>query len=149
MFAIGKQYRNASMGCAFLSNDTSFQRSRSIRVDPQAATVDQRPVLTGGDTTSFNTYSSLGWPHAIQNDIGNRQSRETIVLSIRGARLEKRLPIRVFVPKGTGGLAKHSEIDAGQLFTILKSDLGQKVGRMPSEVMAMVDAALKRSLALR
>ena len=84
----------------------------------------------------------------VQNDAGNRQSPETIVLSIRGAHLEKRLPIRVFVPKGTGGLHKHSEIDAGQLFTIGKSDLGQKLGRMPTEVMREVDIALKKSLAL-
>lgn len=72
MFAIGKQYRTPAMRCAFLSNDTTYQRSRSIRVDPQSSTTDQRPVLTGGDTTSFNNYMSLGWPHAVQNDIGNR-----------------------------------------------------------------------------
>lgn len=68
MFASGKQYRR--LPCAFLSNDTVYQRSRSIRIDPQVATVDQRPVLS--DVNSFNNYMSLGWAHAIQNDIGDR-----------------------------------------------------------------------------
>ena len=85
----------------------------------------------------------------VQNDAGNRRSPETIVLSIRRACFGKRLPIRVFATAGTGGLRKDSDIDAGQVYTIHKSNLGPRLGRMPPEVMAAVDAALKKSLALR
>lgn len=70
LFAVGKQYRNPSMRCAFISNDTTYRRSRGIRVDPHAigTTVNQTPVL-GLD--AINQYSTIGWPHRIQNDIGN------------------------------------------------------------------------------
>lgn len=70
LFAVGKQYRNPSMRCCFISNDTTYRRSRGIRVDPHAigTTVNQTPVL-GLD--AINQYSTIGWPHRIQNDIGN------------------------------------------------------------------------------
>lgn len=70
LFAVGKQYRNPSMRCAFISNDTTYRRSRGIRVDPHAigTTVNQTPVL-GLD--AINAYSTIGWAHRIQNDIPN------------------------------------------------------------------------------
>ena len=70
LFSVGKQYRNPSMRCAFISNDTTYRRSRGIRVDPHAigTTVNQSPVL-GLD--AINAYSTIGWSHRIQNDIGN------------------------------------------------------------------------------
>lgn len=70
LFAVGKQYRNPSMRCAFVSNDVAYRRSRGIRVDPHAigTTVNQTPVL-GLD--AINQYSTIGWPHRIQNDIAN------------------------------------------------------------------------------
>ena len=85
----------------------------------------------------------------IQNDRGNLYSFETIVVGIRNPRRDKHLPIRVFVRKGTGGIRQDSDIDAGQLNTIRKSALGPLLGTMPREVMAAVDIALKKSLALR
>ena len=72
LFGVGKQYRNAStMRCCFLSNDATYQRSRGIRVDPNTPTVNQTPVL-GLD--AINAYSSIGWPHRIQNDLTNSQA---------------------------------------------------------------------------
>ena len=85
----------------------------------------------------------------VQNDLGNRLSMETILVGIRKSRPEKRLPIRVTVPAGTGGLHKTSEIDTGQIHTFPKNELGPKLGRIPEEIMREVDAALKKSLALR
>ena len=70
LFSVGKQYRNSSMRCAFISNDTTYARSRGIRVDPHAigTTVNQSPVL---GLNAINQYSTIDWPHRIQNDIGN------------------------------------------------------------------------------
>ena len=69
MFAIGKQYRNASSKCAFISNDTTYQRSRSIKVDAATPSVDQRPALA--PLTDISSYSTLGWRHAIENNLAN------------------------------------------------------------------------------
>ena len=85
----------------------------------------------------------------VQNDLGNRHGSETILVPVREARQGKRLPIRVFVAEGVGGLRKDSEIDAGHLHTIHMQELGRKLGRMPPEIMREVDEALKKSLALR
>lgn len=70
LFAVGKQYRNPSMRCAFISNDTTYRRSRGIRVDPHAigTTVNQTPVL---GLNAINQYSTIDFPHRIQNDVGN------------------------------------------------------------------------------
>jgi HK97 family phage major capsid protein/HK97 family phage prohead protease len=71
LFGIGKQYRTAAMRCAFLSNDTTYQRSRAVRIDPHSlsTTVNQTPLLS--DVNSFNEYRSLGFPHKINNSLGN------------------------------------------------------------------------------
>jgi HK97 family phage major capsid protein len=70
MFSIGKQYRQPG-SCRFVSNDTTYARSRGIRVDPHAigTTVNQTPVLS--DVNSFMNYQTLGWGHSVQNDIAN------------------------------------------------------------------------------
>lgn len=65
MFSVGKQYR--AMRCAYVSNDTTYRRSRGMVV----GTTDARPLLSGGDTTTFSEYRSLGWSHLIQNDLPN------------------------------------------------------------------------------
>jgi HK97 family phage major capsid protein/HK97 family phage prohead protease len=76
LFAVAKQYRNAGNRCCFISNDTSYQRSRNIQVAQSLtpysggtpAIVNQLPIF-GID--SFNAYSALGWPWRINNSISN------------------------------------------------------------------------------
>jgi HK97 family phage major capsid protein len=68
MFSIGKQYRSPSNRCAFISNDVSYQRSRSIKIDVNSPSTDQRPVL---GLEAVNSYVTLDWPHRIQNDLLN------------------------------------------------------------------------------
>lgn len=84
----------------------------------------------------------------VQNDRGNFASPETIVLGIRSAGPDKYLPIRVPVRRGVGGLMQDSFIDAGQILTLRKESLGTRVGKMPPEIMARVDQALRISLGL-
>ncbi len=69
MFSIGKQYRNPSNRCAFLSNDVTYRRSRAIKIDTATPSTDQRPALA--PLTEISSYSSLGWRHAVQNDLTN------------------------------------------------------------------------------
>ncbi|MBS0208725.1 MAG: phage major capsid protein [Planctomycetes bacterium] len=63
MFAVGKQYRNPAMRCAFIGNDLSYRRARGIAVSPS----DQRRVF-GMDEQS---YQMLEHPYHVQNDIPN------------------------------------------------------------------------------
>jgi len=70
LFTIGKQYRNKAYNPAFLTNDTTYQRSRSISIDAATPSVDQRPALS--PLVEINDYRTLGWGHQIQNDIPNR-----------------------------------------------------------------------------
>jgi HK97 family phage major capsid protein len=68
MFAIGKQYRRRELNPCFISNDTTYQRSRAIKIDPNEATTNQLPVFGLG---AIQSYTTLEWPHRIQNDIAN------------------------------------------------------------------------------
>lgn len=68
-FCVGKQYRTAAMRPVFITNDTTYQRSRNIKVDPAQSSTDQRPVLN--TVNEVGNYMSLGLPHKIQNDLGN------------------------------------------------------------------------------
>lgn len=63
IFAVGKQYRNPAMRCAFLANDTVYSRGRGIAV----GSGDQRRVF-GMDHQS---YMLLEYPFKVQNDIAN------------------------------------------------------------------------------
>lgn len=84
----------------------------------------------------------------VQNDVGNRFGTETIVAAIRDVHGGRMLPVFVVVSKGTGGLRKDSVVDAGQLATVLKDDLGLKLGALPAAVMTQVDEALAISIGL-
>lgn len=67
-FSVGKAYRQAGR-CFYVSNDTTYQRSRSIKIDAATPSTDQRPALAPlSDIASYNT---LGVKHSIQNDLSN------------------------------------------------------------------------------
>lgn len=70
LFGLEKQYRTQQMGVTFVSNDTTFLRSRQLAVDASGANTDIRPVMMPS-VDGINRYSTLGWPHAIQADIAN------------------------------------------------------------------------------
>ena len=101
LFSIGKQYRVNAPEPTYLSNDTSFQRSRAIRVDTAGPSTDQRPVLA--PLTEVNRYSTLGWNHAIQNDIDNRTC---VFGALRKYRLYRRVGMEVRWVDGGKELAR-------------------------------------------
>ncbi len=84
----------------------------------------------------------------VQNDVGNTRSMETIVLAVRDRHGGRMLPIFVPVSRGMGGMLKDSIVDAGHVMTVASSRLGQRLGSMPSRLMAAVDRALRISLDL-
>ena len=71
MFSVDKQFRNGAFRPAFVTNDTSYQRSRAIKIDTAETSTDQRPALA--PLVDVNKYSTLGWPHLVQNDVTNSQ----------------------------------------------------------------------------
>ena len=107
MFSIGKQYRNRGFDPIFLSNDTTYQRSRTIRVDPHtiATTVNQTPVLA--DVNSFSNYATLGWPHAVQNDVPNGTA---VFGAMKKYRLYRRLGMEIQWVQGGLELARRNTV---------------------------------------
>lgn len=84
----------------------------------------------------------------VQNEMGNRNSPETIVAAVRSADARRDLPVFVRLLKGTGGLHRDCVVDAGHLHTIPQASLGLRVGVLPRDVMDLVDRALEVSLGL-
>lgn len=64
-FGLGKQYRKAEFEPSFLSSDTTYARSRGIRVDAASPSTDQR-VLFGMNLQAYQTFE---WPHRVCNVI--------------------------------------------------------------------------------
>lgn len=105
LFSVGKQYRNSTFAPTFVTNDTSFQRSRSIAVDPAAVSTDQRPVMA--PLTEVNNYATLGWSHAVQNDIANGRAA---FAALRKYRLYRRVGMEVRWIDGGTTLARKNEV---------------------------------------
>lgn len=83
----------------------------------------------------------------IQNDVANERSGETIIAGIRDPH-GKKLPVFVQVPTGTAGLLKDSVVDAGHLLTVHQEILLDRLGSLPSPILAQVDRALAGILGL-
>jgi HK97 family phage major capsid protein len=103
-FSIGKQYRNQAFRPRFISNDTSYQRSRAVKIDASSPSVDQRPVLAPNTANDgFQNYVTLGWPHSIQNDLPNG----TLIFGALGKyRLYRRLGMEIQWVQGGETLAR-------------------------------------------
>jgi len=84
----------------------------------------------------------------VQNDVGNRVSRLTIVVAITSNLKAARLPVCVQVSPADSGLPRESVVNLGHIYTIDKSRLRQLVGRLPGGLMEQVDKALRISVGL-
>jgi mRNA interferase MazF len=83
----------------------------------------------------------------VQNDVGNRYARTTIVVPLTTNVELARFPFAVRIPDGT--LSRPSVVVCGQLRHIDKSRLsGEPVARLDSATMAAVDDALRAALGL-
>ena len=96
--------------------------------------------------------SEMREPHPaliIQNDVGNRVSRLTIVVAITSNLRAARLPVCVQVSPADSGLPCESVMNLGHIYTVDKSRLRQLVGRLPDGLMEQVDQALQVSVGLQ
>lgn len=58
------------------------------------------------------------------------------------------MPGNVFLPAGATGLPRDSVVNVTALVTLNKSDLAERVGRVPASLVDEVDRGLRRVLAL-
>ena len=85
----------------------------------------------------------------VSNNINNRLAGTVTVLPITSTNLKKIYPFEVFLPKGTGNLAKNSKAKSDQIRTLDKHRLIKHVGTLPVREMNQIDEALKIHLLLR
>lgn len=91
-------------------------------------------------------------PHpalVIQNDVGNKACRLTIVAAITSNLKVADLPVGILIKPKESGLPHESVIHLGQIYTIDKERLENLVDALPAHKMAEVDKAIKISLGLK
>ncbi len=84
----------------------------------------------------------------IQNDIGNRYSTTTIVAAITSAK-ERDYPFLVRISSKESGLPKDSSVNLSSIMTVDHKRIVRRAGALSELRMYEIDAALKKSLALR
>jgi len=85
----------------------------------------------------------------VQNDVGNQHSTLAIVVAVTSNLRVATLPVGVLVQAGEGGLRRESAIHYGHVYTVDKSRLAQRAGRLSAARMVEVDRALAKSLGLQ
>ena len=110
----------------------------------------QRGEIYSVDFTTSTGHEMAGLHPCVvvQNDVGNKFSGLTIVVVVTSNLRVASLPIGVFVKAGAGGLIRDSVINCGHIYTIDKTRLAKRIGQLSSDIIAEVDQALARSLAL-
>ena len=84
----------------------------------------------------------------IQNDVGNRFSPTVIVAAITSQIEKSKLPTHVELSAKAFGLTRNSVVLLEQVRTIDKRRIQQKLGRLDSQTMTLVDEALAVSVGL-
>ncbi len=89
----------------------------------------------------------------IQNDTGNRHSANLIVASITTRVPRRTYPTNLVIQAGTpsataAGLERTSALQGEVLFTVPKSDVVRRLGRLSPSILHAFDKCLKVSLGL-
>ncbi len=85
----------------------------------------------------------------VQNNTGNLYSPLLIVVPISTVKeITKPLPIMIFLKQGQGGLKEDSYADCGQIRTVDKKRVADRMGMLSPQLMDKIDTALKLSLSL-
>lgn len=102
------------------------------------------PLIT--DFTKYKERPAL----VIQNDIGNRYSRNLILASISSKVPEKRYPTHLFVSKNDTetGLHKDSIVQFENILTIPKRLVIRKLGVIPENYFHSIDSSIMISLGI-
>ena len=84
----------------------------------------------------------------LQNDVGNRHSRVTIVAAVTSKFGPKLYPTEVPVPAGEGGLDQDSVVLLNQVRTVDRQRLVRRLGRLRPQTVRGIDKAIAISLGL-
>ena len=84
----------------------------------------------------------------VQNDVGNRFSPTVIAAAITSQKSKANLPTHIQLDSASTGLSKDSIVLLEQVRTIDKHRLKERMGRLDSQNMNRVDAALSISFGL-
>jgi mRNA interferase MazF len=85
----------------------------------------------------------------IQADSFNRSGIRTALVAVITSNLRlSELPGNVFLPAQTGGLPRDSVVNVSQILALDRSFLTEEVDKLPSRLMAEVDAGLRLVLEL-
>ncbi|MEA2081118.1 MAG: type II toxin-antitoxin system PemK/MazF family toxin [Elusimicrobiota bacterium] len=82
----------------------------------------------------------------VSNDQGNRYSADVVVIPGTTKNIDTIYPVEILVCGE--GLPKFTKFQADSIFTIYKSDLGKKIGKLNSGTMDSIATALRIELAL-
>jgi mRNA-degrading endonuclease toxin of MazEF toxin-antitoxin module len=102
------------------------------------------PPLSGGDRKRRRFL-------IVSNDAFNVNERYTKVMVVHLTSVQHLggpYDWEVAVPRGTARLSKASIIKCAEVYTLLKSQLGEVIGTLPREILARVDRALATALGL-
>jgi len=85
----------------------------------------------------------------IQANSFNQSGIRTVVVAILTANLRlAEAPGNIFLPAKVSGLPRDSIVNVSQLLTLDRSFLTEEVGKLPSRVLAEIDAGLRLVLQL-
>jgi mRNA interferase MazF len=91
-----------------------------------------------------------GLERVVQADAFNRSRLQTTIAVVLTSNLRLiDAPGNVLVPKQKSGLSKDSVANVSQLVTLDRDFLSERAGKLPTRLLAAVDAGLKLVLALR
>lgn len=82
----------------------------------------------------------------VQNNVGNRYSPTVIAAAITSQLDKAKLPTHIALPADACGLPRNSVVLLEQIRTIDKRRLKEKIGELPTGMMARVNEALLVSL---
>jgi mRNA-degrading endonuclease toxin of MazEF toxin-antitoxin module len=88
----------------------------------------------------------------VSHDAFNRNERYPKLMAVHLTsvrRIGSEFPWEVEIPRGEGGVPVASVAKCGEIYTLLKSRLEQRVGMLRAEKMGEIDRALAVALALR
>jgi mRNA interferase MazF len=88
----------------------------------------------------------------VSNDAANRTAATlghgVLTVVPVTSNVERIYPFQILLPSGTAGLPRDSKAQAEQVRAIAVERIGERVGSVPSPLMASLDAALRLHLAL-
>lgn len=84
-------------------------------------------------------------PHVvIQNDIFNQSRINTVVVCVLTSNLKRaKAPGNVLLDKDEGNLPKQSVVNVSQLFTVNKTDLEEKIGKLSPKRIKQILAGVR------